>query len=187
MDRLRCFLAHLFVVPLLLPVTQATAQTSAHQHGTAPAVVRAIAVLTPTKGSLVRGTVTFQKTDKGIRVSGQITGLSPGKHGFHIHEFGDCSAEDGMSAGGHFNPAGAPHGAPEVDARHAGDMGNLDADSSGTATIDYVDEVMSLSGDGSILGHAIIVHEKEDDLKSQPTGNAGGRVACGVIGVAKAK
>lgn len=155
------------------------------QNTGASSVTRAIAVLMPTKGSQVRGTVTFEKVADGLHVVANVTGLAPGKHGFHIHEFGDCSADDASSAGGHFNPAGKAHGGVTSDPRHAGDMGNIEADKDGNATLDYVDKVMTLTGDETIIGHAVIVHEKEDDLKSQPTGNAGPRVACGVVGVAK--
>ena len=150
-----------------------------------PSITKAIAVLRPTKGNTVTGMVTFTKTDKGIRVVADIQNLTPGQHGFHIHEYGDCSSDDGSSAGGHFNPTNMPHGSPTADKRHIGDMGNITADSTGHASLDYVDEHLTLEGDNSILGRGIIVHAKADDLMTQPTGNAGGRVACGVIGVAK--
>jgi Cu-Zn family superoxide dismutase len=158
----------------------------AHDHGAAPAT-KAVAVLSPLKGSGVKGLVTFEAVEHGVRVVADLTGLTPGKHGFHIHEFGDCSSDDGSSAGGHFNPAGMPHSMPSSDKRHAGDMGNIEAGADGKAHMDYVDAVMSLTGDHAITGHAVIVHEKEDDLKTQPTGNAGARVACGVIGIGKGK
>ena len=145
---------------------------------------KAIAVLHSASGSKVAGTVTFTKNGDTVQVVADITGLTPGKHGFHIHEFGDCSAADAASAGSHFNPMKKPHGAPDASDRHAGDLGNLEADSSGKAHLELKDNMMKFSGDTSILGRAVIVHEKADDW-SQPTGNAGGRVACGVIGVAK--
>jgi Cu-Zn family superoxide dismutase len=149
-------------------------------------VQKAVAVLAPTTGSKVMGTVTFTKTADGVKVVGDITGLTPGKHGFHIHEFGDCSDPKGESAGGHFNPTKHSHAGPETTERHAGDMGNIEADASGKARVDVTLKNMSMDDDDdSIIGHAVIVHEKEDDLKTQPTGNAGGRLACGVIGVAK--
>jgi len=113
-----------------------------------------------------------------------ITGLTPGKHAFHIHEFGDCSAADAASAGSHFNPMKKQHGAPDAAERHAGDLGNIEADKTGKAHLELKDNMLMFSGENSILGRAVIVHEKVDDW-SQPTGNAGGRVACGVIGVAK--
>jgi Cu-Zn family superoxide dismutase len=146
---------------------------------------KAIAVLHPTAGNNVTGLVTFTKSGYEVKVVADVTGLTPGKHGFHIHEFGDCSSSDGNSAGGHFNPTHKQHGAPDASDRHAGDLGNIEADASGKAHLEWSDTVMKLSGADSIVGHAVIVHEKVDDLKTQPTGNAGGRLACGVIGVAK--
>jgi superoxide dismutase, Cu-Zn family len=147
---------------------------------------KAIAVLIPTKsGTGVSGTITFTKTEKGTKVSAEITGLAPGKHGFHIHEFGDASSPDGKAAGGHFNPKGAAHGDPSKTApRHLGDLGNIEADSSGKATYDKVDPDLPLSGPMSIIGHGVVIHEKADDF-GQPVGNAGGRVAVAVIGIAK--
>jgi Cu-Zn family superoxide dismutase len=145
---------------------------------------KAIAVLHPASGSKVMGTVTFTKTGDTVQVVADITGLTPGKHAFHIHEFGDCSAADASSAGSHFNPTHKPHGSPDSPERHAGDMGNLEADSTGKAHLELKDNMLKLSGENSILGRGVIVHEKVDDW-SQPVGNAGGRQACGVIGVAK--
>ena len=147
---------------------------------------KAVAVLIPTKsGAGVAGQIVFTKTDKGTRVQAEITGLAPGKHGFHIHEFGDASSPDGKAAGGHFNPKGMVHGDPSKTApRHLGDLGNIEADASGKAAYDLVDPDLPLSGPLSILGHGVVIHEKGDDF-GQPVGNAGGRVAVGVIGVAK--
>jgi Cu-Zn family superoxide dismutase len=153
-----------------------------HQKST---VKRAIAVITPTKGNSVHGVVTFEEVDKGIHIVANLTGLTQGKHGFHIHEFGDISSDDGSSAGGHFNPTGMPHSMPTSEKRHAGDMGNIEADGNGSAHLDYIDSVMKLNGKYSIIGHAVIIHAKEDDFKTQPTGNAGPRVGYGVIGIAK--
>jgi Cu-Zn family superoxide dismutase len=148
-------------------------------------ITKAVAVLHPTKGNSVRGIVTFTKEKGGIRVVADLEGLTPGKHGFHIHEYGDCSAPDGTSAGGHFNPEGKPHGAPTSKNRHVGDLGNITANAEGKAHYDWTDPVISFAGTRSVVGRAIIVHAGEDDLKSQPTGNAGPRIACGVIGIAK--
>jgi Cu-Zn family superoxide dismutase len=148
-------------------------------------VTRAVAVLAPTKGNTVEGTVTFAAVSGGVAVKASLKGLPPGGHGFHVHEFGDCTAPDGTAAGGHFNPAGNPHGAPADAKRHAGDLGNIQAAADGTATLDWTDPTMKLDGADGVIGHAVIVHANADDLKTQPTGNAGGRVACGVIGVAK--
>ena len=150
-------------------------------------VTHAVAVLHPAKDGKVEGTLHFRKEAAGVKVTGKVTGLAPGNHGFHIHEFGDCSAAGFTSAGGHFNPAGNPHGGPKDAKRHEGDMGNVEAGADGSATIDYTDNELRFEGSQSILGRGVIVHANPDDFKTQPTGNAGGRVACGVVGVAKSE
>ena len=150
-------------------------------------VDHAIAVLQSAANSKVTGTIHFRRRAGGVHVQGTLQGLPEGAHGFHVHEFGDCSAPDFTSAGSHFNPTGAPHGARTDAKRHVGDMGNLEAGAGGTVMLDYTDTHLRFEGDRSILGRAVIVHEKADDLKTQPTGNAGGRLACGVIGVAKSE
>jgi len=148
-------------------------------------VTHAVAVLHPTQGNTVEGTVHFLAVAGGVNVKASLKGLAAGSHGFHVHEFGDCTAPDATSAGGHFNPRGEPHGAPTDAHRHAGDLGNIQATSDGTATLEWTDPQMKLDGSDGVAGHAVIIHANADDLKTQPTGNAGGRVACGVIGVAK--
>jgi Cu-Zn family superoxide dismutase len=150
-----------------------------------PSVTKAVAVLHSTAGHEVHGTVTFTQTDHGIRVVAEIEGLTPGKHGFHLHEFGDCTAPDGMSAGGHFNPDNHPHGGPMSVERHLGDLGNVTANAAGKAQLEMVDTALAFSGAHAIVGRGVIVHAGEDDFTTQPTGNAGARVACGVIGIAK--
>ncbi len=147
-------------------------------------LTKAVAVVHATAGNDASGTVTFTSTDNGVRVQGELQGLSQGMHGFHIHQYGDCTADDGTSAGGHYNPTGNEHGAPADDNRHMGDMGNIEVNEDGSATIDYVDSKITLNGPNSIVGHGVIVHGGQDDLKSQPSGAAGPRVGCGVIGVA---
>ena len=147
--------------------------------------MKAVAMVFPAKDKTVKGMITFTQTDNGVKVYAHLEGLTPGKHGFHVHEFGDCSAPDLTSAGGHFNPTQMAHGAPTDHTRHSGDLGNIVADDKGMATLEWVDPMMRLSGPNSIIGRAVIVHAKEDDLKTQPTGNAGPREACGVIGIAK--
>ena len=146
---------------------------------------KAIAVLHPTQGNNVHGVVTFTKTGDKMKIVADVMGLTPGKHGFHIHEYGDCSAPDATSARGHFNPTNHPHAGHDAAERHEGDMGNLEADASGKAHLELTDDMMTFSGEKSIIGRGVIVHAKADDLNSQPVGNAGGRVACGVIGIAK--
>ena len=150
-----------------------------------PQVKKAVCVIHPTEGDSVSGLVTFTAVENGIKVVADLHGLTPGKHGFHIHQYGDCSDPSGKSAGGHFNPAGADHGGPNDIVRHVGDLGNITAGEDGTAHLERVDKMIKFNGRNSIIGRAIVVHAGEDDLKSQPTGNAGARVACGVIGIAK--
>jgi superoxide dismutase, Cu-Zn family len=134
-------------------------------------------------GSGVSGVIEFAQDGEHVVVIGKVSGLPPGKHGFHVHENGNCSAPDGSSAGDHFAPFDGPHGAPEAPAglRHVGDLGNVEAGEDGTADISITDTVIRLEGAASIVGRAIILHAKADDLSSQPAGNAGDRVACGVI------
>ena len=138
------------------------------------------AKIAPTQGNSATGEVRFYPVDSGVRIVASVSGLSPGKHGFHLHEKGDCSAPDAMSAGGHYNPLGAPHGSPDANrtARHLGDLGNLNADAGGKATYDRVDSLLVYA---DLAGLSVLVHGKEDDLTSQPAGNAGPRIGCGVI------
>lgn len=148
----------------------------------APQAQTATATLAPTAGNTAKGTVTFtQKGDKVV-VDAKLTGLTAGGHGFHVHEKGDCSASDGMSAGGHLNPSGKPHGDPNASDHHAGDMPMLHADASGNAMLSAELGPMTVgSGITDIVGKSVIVHKDADDFKTQPTGNSGARVACGVI------
>lgn len=142
----------------------------------------ASATLSPTQGSTVQGTVTFTQTPEGVRVFAQLSGLTTGEHGFHVHENGDCSAPDGSSAGGHFNPTDMPHDGPDAEQRHVGDLGNIVADEAGNAILERVDAHLSLTDPAtSIVGRAVIVHGNADDMTSQPSGAAGPRMACGVI------
>lgn len=145
----------------------------------------AVADLKPTEGNNVSGTTTFTPDGDRILVDARVKGLTPGAHGFHIHEKGDCSAPDATSAGGHFNPGGKPHGSHNGIDRHAGDLGNLIADADGTATLKIAVPMNNLSmqqgADDSIANRGLIVHADPDDYKTQPTGNSGKRVACGVI------
>jgi Cu-Zn family superoxide dismutase len=159
--------------------------TAQHEGSEGEAITKAVAVLFPTKGNDVKGRVTFTHTSEGIHVHAEISGLSPGEHGFHIHEFGVWSP-DGKAAGSHFNPTKAPHAGPDSAKRHIGDLGNVTANANGNAVYDLDDHHLSFHGHHSIIGRGVVVHEKADDLKTQdPPGNAGGRLAVGVIGVAK--
>lgn len=134
------------------------------------------------QGSTLKGSVSFVDTKQGLQVSAQLTGVASGKHGFHIHEFGSC-ADLGKAAGGHFNPLATPHGHSVKDGvqkSHGGDMGNLEIDVQGNASLQLLLPGVSVSGVNPIAGRAVIVHEKADDF-SQPLGNAGGRIGCGAI------
>lgn len=150
-----------------------------------PEITNAVCVLQPTEGNNVTGLVTFEKTDNGMHVVAEVKGLSEGLHGFHIHQYGDISASDGTSAGGHFNPDNQPHGAPYDTARHVGDLGNIVAMADDMGTLDVTDTLLTFQGSHSIIGRSVVIHAGEDDLISQPTGNAGARVAYGVIGIAE--
>ncbi len=143
----------------------------------------AAARLAPTAGNTVTGSVKFQQVGGKVVVTAEISGLQPNaEHGFHVHEKGDCSAPDATSAGGHFNPGGKPHahyGKPE---RHAGDMQNLKADASGNAKYRWESDLLAV-GDGAanVVGRSVVIHRDPDDYSSQPAGNSGPRLACGVI------
>lgn len=139
------------------------------------------AKLAPTQGTTTTGTVIFMQKGNDIEVTAHVAGLTPGAHGFHIHEKGDCSAPDGMSAGGHFNPGGQPHGHPHKGPHHAGDMPMLETDGYGNARLVAVLPGLTLAGANGIVGKGVIVHAAPDDFKTQPTGNSGARMACGVI------
>ncbi|KAJ4903146.1 hypothetical protein Rs2_17097 [Raphanus sativus] len=151
------------------------------------AAKKAVAVL---KGnSDVEGVVTLTQDDSGpTKVNVRITGLTPGPHGFHLHEFGDTT-NGCISTGPHFNPNNMTHGAPQDEIRHAGDLGNIIANADGVAETTLVDNQIPLSGPNSVVGRAFVVHELKDDLGkgghelSLTTGNAGGRLACGVVGL----
>ena len=144
---------------------------------------RASANLQPTKGSTVKGTATFVEAGGKVRVTASVSGLKPNaQFGFHVHEAGDCSSGDGMSAKGHFNPYGKPHGHHGTTQRHAGDMPNRQSDANGNAALTTdLDVITVQAGPASIVGRGLIVHVQPDDYKSQPVGNAGARSACAVI------
>ncbi|MBM3356172.1 MAG: superoxide dismutase family protein [Betaproteobacteria bacterium] len=143
----------------------------------------ASAALQPTKGSKTFGEATFEQVGDKVLVVAFLQNLKPGQeHGFHIHEVGDCSSGDGMSTKGHFNPFNKPHAHYGSAERHAGDLPNLKADKKGFANIRIeLDQITLRPGPGNIVGRGVIVHTDPDDYKSQPTGNAGARIACGVI------
>lgn len=161
------------------PADPATAAPAAQAQATS-----ASATLSPTEGNEVAGRLQFAAVDGGIRITGEVTGLpGGGEHGFHVHEHGDCSAPDATSAGSHFNPADSAHGRVGEGEHHAGDSDNITASDEGVATVDSLLQGATLGdgGPGDIVGKAVIVHADPDDYTTQPTGNAGARLACGVI------
>ena len=151
-------------------------------HGMHAGGAMAMATLTPTQGNQVRGTVMFHEMDGHLMVHAKVTGLKPNaQHGFHLHEKGDCASADGSSAGGHFNPDGQPHG-PQNGPHHAGDLPALQADAAGMADQKFMLQGPTLAaGPGSIAARSVVVHAGPDDYTTQPAGNSGARVACGVI------
>lgn len=143
-------------------------------------ITRAESLIAPLGDNKIKGKVTFQKVEGGVKIVADIDGLTPGEHGFHVHEFGECS-KDGASAGAHYNPTHSRHGAPDSAERHIGDLGNLIADANGYAHYERVDKLLKLQGRSSILGRSIIIHADKDDYVTQPAGASGQRIACGTI------
>lgn len=141
------------------------------------------ATLEGRSGSTLTGTARFTSAEGGVRAHVELQGATPGEHGLHVHEKGDCSDPKAASAGGHFNPGAAEHhGGPSASVRHGGDLGNITVDQSGKGTLDVtVQGLSTAAGTNGIEGRAIVVHEKADDLKSDPAGNSGARIGCGVI------
>ncbi|MCH8978180.1 MAG: superoxide dismutase family protein [Armatimonadetes bacterium] len=145
----------------------------------------AVAVIRPTEGNAAHGVVKFSQDGREVHVVAEISGLEPGsKHGFHIHQFGDMTGGDGKSMGGHYNPRGTDHALPEKEMRHAGDLGNIEADANGVARLDRTFTGFNLGRRGSVMGRGVVIHALPDD-GGQPTGNAGARIGYGVIGFAK--
>ena len=164
--------------------SMATTRASAGTLATISSVRQASVTLAPASGSLVSGQLLLRPMGDGVHLSGEIGGLTRNAtHAIHIHEKGDCSAADASSAGGHFNPAGAPHGKVGSGAHHAGDMDNIVANPSGVATVNVHARGVVLGGGAAndAIGRAVVVHAQRDDYRSQPSGDAGARVACGVI------
>src|SRR5688572_19339928 len=162
----------------------ATAAPAEKTAGPAETAAQAVAQIAPTQGNTVNGSLALAPSTAGVRITGAIQGLKPdAEFGFHVHEKGDCSAPDGSSAGGHFNPTQAEHGNPSGAAHHAGDMVNIRSNAEGVAQVDTTAAGTALHGDPGtdLMGKAIVVHESPDDYTTQPSGNSGKRVACGVI------
>lgn len=146
-------------------------------------ITRAVAVIRPLQGGEVQGSLSFIQEGKAVRIAGEITGLAPGKHGIHVHEYGDPTYADGSAFGAHLNLRNMPHGGPEDKKKHLGDLGNIEADRTGRAKVNLLSETISLSGRNGIVGRSIIIKERADDYKTQPAGGAGARIAFGIIGM----
>jgi len=174
------------VLAVLLPLAGGC-ETTMERSANSRHVPFAVAGLHPTEGNEAEGTVQFFAAEDGVRVVAELSGLEPGStHGFHIHTYGDCTAPDGTSAGGHFDPHGHDHALPPEQPRHAGDLGNVTAGEKGNAIYQRTIRNISICcGPEAILGRGVILHAQEDD-GGQPTGNAGPRIACGVIGIGNA-
>lgn len=161
---------------------EAPAPAPVVEEAPAPEPMTAMAVLQPRGDLTLTGSVTFTQVGDTVTIAAHVEGVTPGKHGFHLHELGDCSAEDFTSTGGHFNPTEAPHGGPDDRVRHAGDFGNIEVGEDGSGHVELTSDMISVAdGPNTVVGRAVILHEGEDDLESQPTGAAGGRIACGVV------
>jgi superoxide dismutase, Cu-Zn family len=161
---------------------KADAKGAGHKMATAKVEPSKASATQPANGQ-AKGVIHFHQMGEKVHISGEISGLKPNaKHAIHIHEKGDLSAPDLMSAGGHYNPDKHIHGGPTTSPVHAGDLGNLQADADGKAKMDLTVDDISVGGEkNDIVGKAVIIHAKEDDFKTQPTGNAGGRIGGGVI------
>ncbi len=179
------------LVALVLAVAGCASQSGSTSNSS-PAVTPAAgssegpsakATLESKSGSTVTGTATFTELGSGgVRARIHVENAPPGTHGLHLHEKGDCSDPEAKSAGGHFNPGGMPHAGPMADKRHAGDLGNIEIGANGKGDLDVRSDLLTVkAGPNSVVGRAVVFHEKADDLATQPTGNAGGRLACGVI------
>ena len=173
----------LLAIPGLVIAQEAEHSHAEAEHAKEMLPKEAVAVFASTSGSDVKGVIYLTQEDGYVQLTGKVINLEPGKHGFHIHQYGDLTKKDGTAAGGHYNPSGHEHGAPGAHS-HVGDLGNITADDKGEAKVDIKAEGLKLH---MVLGRSLVVHAKADDLKSQPSGAAGPRVGVGVIGIAQPK
>jgi Cu-Zn family superoxide dismutase len=166
------------------PVAKESTATTVPAVAPATAAMVAVAQMQAREGLAISGSISFTQAepDAAVAVAAHFEGAVEGLHGLHVHDVGDCSADDFTSAGGHFNPAGVPHGGPEDAERHVGDLGNIECGEDGVCYLQIESDLLTVEvGPTSVIGRAVILHEKMDDLTSQPTGAAGSRLACGVI------
>ena len=164
---------------LFLGCASSKSSTTAPPAASGP---RATATIEARSGSTLSGTALFTPTAGGVHIVVEVSNAPQGIHAVHLHEKGDCSAPDATSAGGHFNPTGMAHGSPDAPAHHAGDFGNMTVGEDGHGRLELDSTMLTITpGERSVVGHAIVVHAKPDDMQTQPTGNAGGRIGCGVV------
>jgi len=172
----------LALATLALLLACASSKTSSPAAAPPPSAPRASAKIEAKSGSTLTGTAVFTQNGDTVHVVVDVANAPEGVHAVHLHEKGDCSAPDAMSAGGHFNPMKTEHGSPDAPAHHAGDFGNMTVGGDGHGHLELDATMLTVNpGDHSVAGHAIVVHAKEDDMHTQPTGNAGGRIGCGVV------
>jgi Cu-Zn family superoxide dismutase len=167
--------------PAPAAATEAAPAPATSTNPAPPGAGQSADVTLQSQDAKVSGTVHFTSEANGVHVVADLKGVKPGQHGFHLHEKGDCSTPDYKSAGGHFNPANASHACGPTDPRHAGDFGNITVDKDGNGHLDMTTTSLSFDGPNSVFGKAVILHVGEDDCKTQPTGNSGDRLACGVV------
>ena len=183
---LKCLTLTTVLVTLIACTLRAPEDADAHEADAFKNVKEAVAVMSPTEGNNVRGVLRFTEANGKVTIVAEIEGLSKNQmHAMHIHQWGDITGQDGKATGGHYNPKSHDHGLPNKHPRHAGDLGNLEADASGKAKYELTVDNISIAGPKNpILGRGVIIHAKKDD-GGQPTGNAGPRIAQGVIGIRK--
>jgi len=166
----------------LLAACGSTKASSPDATAAHPAGPTATASIEGRSGSSLTGTATFTQNGDAVHVIVDVTNAPEGVHAVHLHEKGDCSAPDATSAGGHFNPGHMEHGSPDAASHHAGDFGNMTVGGDGHGHLELDTRMLTVTpGERSVAGRAVVVHAKEDDMKTQPTGNAGGRIGCGVV------
>jgi Cu-Zn family superoxide dismutase len=169
------------MAPLALLLGCASSKTSS-TAAPAPAGPRATAAIEARSGSTLSGRAVFTQHGDTVHVVVDVVNAPEGVHAVHLHEKGDCSAPDATSAGGHFNPMKMEHGSPDAPTHHAGDFGNMTVGGEGHGHLELDSTMLTVTaGDHSVVGHAVVVHAKEDDMHTQPTGNAGARLGCGVV------
>jgi Cu-Zn family superoxide dismutase len=170
------------MAPLALLLGCASSTSSSTASPKPAAGPRANALIEGRSGSALSGMAVFTQNGDTVHVVVDVVNAPEGVHAVHLHEKGDCSAPDATSAGGHFNPMKMEHGSPDAPTHHAGDFGNMTVGGEGHGHLELDSAMLTVTaGDHSVLGHAIVVHAKEDDMHTQPTGNAGARLGCGVV------